>query len=529
MSHEIRTPMIGVTGMIEVLSHTPLDVEQRRALNVVQASAEALLRIIGDILDFSKIEAGRLEIEPVPTSLPELLRSVTANHAGSASSKGLTLRCEVDPAIAAAHYADPVRLRQVVGNFLSNALKFTERGSVVASLQLRAHDPADGAMGSDLLVFAVADTGIGISEQAQARLFQPFSQAEADTTRRFGGTGLGLAISRRLAELMGGDVHMESVPGVGTTMRLVVRLARAPEAELPELAGPGRKVPGFAPRPLPSVEQAERERSLVLLVDDHPTNRQVIQRQLALAGYASEAAEDGIEGLARWRSGRYALVLSDVHMPRMDGYQLARAIREEEGARGSARTPIVALTASALKGEAERCLAAGMDDYMAKPVGLQTMGACLQRWLPHTVGAAPATDADGAAIQASNNARAAAAELPQLAHAPILDPAVLDDLTGGDATEARLLLEDFLGSTREDLALLEDLRAAGDLPGLTRQAHKVKGAARLVGAVELAERAAALEAAGRHGEWAAILPAAVDVATAAESLRLHVAGRWPAP
>ena len=529
MSHEIRTPMIGVTGMIEVLSHTPLDVEQRRALNVVQASAEALLRIIGDILDFSKIEAGRLEIEPVPTSLPELLRSVTANHAGSASSKGLALRCEVDPAIAAAHYADPVRLRQVVGNFLSNALKFTERGSVVVSLQLRAHDPADGAMGSDLLVFAVADTGIGISEQAQARLFQPFSQAEADTTRRFGGTGLGLAISRRLAELMGGDVHMESVPGVGTTMRLVVRLARAPEAELPELAGPGRKVPGFAPRPLPTIEQAERERSLVLLVDDHPTNRQVIQRQLALAGYASEAAEDGIEGLARWRSGRYALVLSDVHMPRMDGYQLARAIREEEGARGSARTPIVALTASALKGEAERCLAAGMDDYMAKPVGLQTMGACLQRWLPHTAGAPPATDADGAAIQASNNARAAAAELPQLAHAPILDPAVLDDLTGGDPTEARLLLEDFLGSTREDLALLEDLRVAGDLPGLTRQAHKVKGAARLVGAVELAERAAALEAAGRHGEWAAILPAAVDVATAAESLRLHVAGRWPAP
>ncbi|RZA20036.1 MAG: response regulator [Lysobacteraceae bacterium] len=379
MSHEIRTPMIGVTGMIEVLSHTRLDAEQRRSLNVIQASAETLLRIIGDILDFSKIEAGRMELEPVPTSLPDLMRSVVANYAGSASSKGLTLTCDIDPRIAPAHYADPVRLRQVIGNFLSNAIKFTERGSVTAAVELRRHDPTDGAMGCDALVLRVTDTGIGISEQAQARLFQPFSQAEVDTTRRFGGTGLGLAISRRIAELMGGDVELESVPGVGTTMRLMVKLHRAPPEELPEISGPGRQVAGFSPRRLPSVAEAEGEHSLVLLVDDHATNRQVIQRQLALAGYASETADDGVEGLERWRSGRYALLLSDVHMPRMDGYQLAQAIRAEEAQRGLPRVPIVALTASALKGEAERCLEAGMDDYMAKPVGVTTLGACLQR------------------------------------------------------------------------------------------------------------------------------------------------------
>ena len=470
-----------------------------------------------------------MEIEPVPTSLPELVRSVVANYAGSASSKGLTLTCEVDPRIAPAHYADPVRVRQVIGNFLSNAIKFTERGSVTAAVELRRHDPDDGAMGSDALVLRVTDTGIGVSEQAQARLFQPFSQAEADTTRRFGGTGLGLAISRRIAELMGGEVEMESVPGVGTSMRLAVKLHRARPEELPETAGPGRQVAGFNPRRLPTLAEAERERSLVLLVDDHATNRQVIQRQLALAGYASETAEDGMQGLDRWRSGRYALVLSDVHMPRMDGYQLARAIREEEARRGLPRIPILALTASALKGEAERCLDAGMDDYMAKPVGVPTLGACLQRWLPHTAARQPLPAALVESIQAANNAQVVAMEagLPQLAHPPTLDPTALTDLTGGDAAETRALLADFLASSGDDLAQLEQLRGSGDLAGMTRQAHKIKGAARLVGALELAEAAAALESAGRSGDWASVLPLSVDVATALERLRLDVAARWP--
>ena len=529
MSHEIRTPMIGVTGMIEVLSLTPLDAEQRRSLSVIQASAETLLRIIGDILDFSKIEAGRLEIDPVAIALPDLLRSVVANHAGSASSKGLSLECQIDPKVGPAHIADPVRLRQIVGNFLSNAIKFTDHGRVLAVLEVAGSDPHDGANGSDELVFRVTDTGIGISEQAQARLFQPFSQAEADTTRRFGGTGLGLAISRRLAELMDGTVDMESAPGAGTTMRLRMKLQRA-LAPMASKSGPTVVTPGFSPRRLPTVEAARDERSLVLLVDDHPTNRQVIQRQLALAGYASETAEDGVEGLERWRSGRFALLLSDVHMPRMDGYELARSIREEEARSGRQRTPIVALTASALKGEAERCLAAGMDDYMAKPVSIPIMGACLQRWLPHTASAQPVSAELGVSIQIANNQQVATVEagLPQLAHPPTLDDAVLAELIGGDPAEARALLGEFLDSTRDDLAQLETMRRDGDLHGLTRQAHKVKGAAKIVGAMELADAAAMLEAAGRSGGWDLVLPLSVDVATAAERLRLDVAERYPA-
>jgi PAS domain S-box-containing protein len=530
MSHEIRTPMIGVTGMIEILGHTHLDAEQRRSLGIIQASAETLLRIIGDILDFSKIEAGKMEIEPVPTSLPELVRSVAASFSGSASSKGLVLDSQVDPQVAPAHRADPVRLRQVMGNFLSNAIKFTDHGMVTVAVKLLRHAPAEGTLGTDLLELSVTDTGIGISEQAQARLFKPFSQAEVDTTRRFGGTGLGLAISRRIAELMGGHIEMESAPGKGTTMRLKLELARAPADQLPELTLPGRHAPGFVPRPLPALEEAEAERSLVLLVDDHATNRLVIQRQLSLAGYASETAEDGIEGLERWRSGRYALLLSDVHMPRMDGYQLARTIRAEELGRGLPRTPIVALTASALKGEAERCLGAGMDDYLTKPVGIASLGVCLQRWLPHTANGSPASllppVAPAAGIDAAPPPSPPAASEAE-ENETVLATGVLRELAGDRPDDIRALLEDYLRCTRDDMEALERLREAGDLPALATQAHRLKGAARLVGAVELAEAAAALENALRGGARER-LAALEDALHAAHwRLRDQVARQYP--
>ena len=510
MSHEIRTPMIGVTGMIEVLSHTRLDAEQRRALNVIESSAQALLHIIGDILDFSKIEAGRLELRPEPLRLDRLLRGTVAGFAGSAASKGLELVCKVDERIAPAYQADPVRLRQVLSNFISNAVKFTESGGVRVALEWLG--PAAGGS-SDLLRFEVADTGIGIDPDAQARLFQPFEQADEDTTRRFGGTGLGLAISRRLARLMGGEVTLDSRPGIGTTLRMELALSRAPLSAVAHDPAAAARTAGFVPRSLPSVEEAERERSLVLLVDDHPTNRLVIARQLALAGFASEAAADGEQGLAQWRSGRFALVLSDVHMPGLDGYALARRIRDEERDRGLPRTPIVALTASALKGESERCLAAGMDDYLAKPVSISALATALQRWLPHVPAAAPVEPAQ---------------PLPQLERPPPLDPATLDALTGGSKAEARLLLDDFLASTAQDLAALEAARGDGELGVLAREAHKLKGAARMIGALELAQVAEGLEAAARGGDWPGVSALGAGVATAAERLRLHVERHFPA-
>jgi CheY-like chemotaxis protein/HPt (histidine-containing phosphotransfer) domain-containing protein len=269
-------------------------------------------------------------------------------------------------------------------------------------------------------------------------------------------------------------------------------------------------------RPLPSVAEAERERSLVLLVDDHPTNRQVIARQLALAGYASEAAEDGEDGLIAWRSGRYALVLTDVHMPRRDGYALAAAIRAEEAVRGLPRTPIVALTAAALKGEAERCFGAGMDDYLAKPVGIAALAAMLRRWLPHTA-----------------EARAEHAPTPpQLADPPApLQDDVLLDLTGGKRAEAQVLLQEFLATADRDLAELDTAHTAGDRAVVVRQAHRIRGAAQLVGANELAAAAGRLEAAARTGDPGAAALAA-DVATALARLRhfaTAVGIRGPAP
>ncbi|MEO8159973.1 MAG: ATP-binding protein, partial [Arenimonas sp.] len=446
MSHEIRTPMNGITGMLEVLSHSTLDGEQRRSIHVIQQSAASLLRIVGDILDFSKAEAGRIELSPTTISLPDLLQSVLAGFAGSASSKGLVLRLQLDPRAAPAHVADGLRLRQVVANFVSNAVKFTEQGSIELALERRLRDGDQ-----ELLRIRVTDTGIGVTAEQQARLFQPFSQAEGSTTRRFGGTGLGLVISQRLAELMGGTITMTSEPFVGTTMILELRLPVGRSEDLEVEAPIDPSVSAFVPRPLPGLAEAEAERSLVLVVDDHPTNRLVIGRQLALAGYASETAEDGVAGLQALRSGRYALVLSDVHMPVMDGYDMTAQWRLEEAAESRMRTPVIALTAAALAGEAERCLAAGMDDYLAKPVSIPALATCLRKWLPHT-----APDGSGAAT-------ALPVALPQARTPPLpLQPGVVEQLTSGDSRQAAELLRDFLATTATDLAALRRALEEGD-------------------------------------------------------------------
>ncbi len=480
MSHEIRTPMIGVTGMVEVLSHTRMDVEQRRALNVIQHSAESLLQIIGDILDFSKIEAGRLDLSPTTVSLRKLVTAVSYNFMDAASGKGLQLTIEIDDGLARAHIVDAVRLRQILANFVSNALKFTERGSIRIGVRALESNAAD-----ERVEISVIDTGIGISEEAQKHLFQPFTQAEADTSRRFGGTGLGLTICRRLADLMGGSVSMQSTPGVGTTIRLLVLLARG---KVEDIVGGERfeplSVPAFQPRQLPSNLEAERQRSLVLLVDDHPTNRLVLTRQLGLAGFACETAEDGEQGLARWREGRFALVLTDVHMPRMDGYALTRAIRAEEQASKARRTPIIAITAAAMKGESERCLEAGMDDFLTKPVTIPILLDRLQHWLPHLL--IDSTDPSPAVVEATA--------------LPILDPSVLAEISGGSADVERDVLTDFVATTRGDLLLLLKAQAAGDAARVSREAHKIKGAGRLVGAMALSATAGVVEAAARAGD-----------------------------
>jgi CheY-like chemotaxis protein/HPt (histidine-containing phosphotransfer) domain-containing protein len=322
----------------------------------------------------------------------------------------------------------------------------------------------------ELIALRVEDSGIGVSAADQARLFEPFEQA-GDGNRRMDGTGLGLSICRRLADLMGGEIHMDSRLGAGTTKSLVVRLPVADAATLE----PGAMLPD-AVRTTPSVAEAAREGSLILLADDHPTNRAVIARQLNQLGYASESAHDGETALQMWRSGKYALLLTDLHMPRRDGYSLAEAVRADESARGGARAPIIALSANVSTGEVERSRAAGIDDFIAKPTPLALLGAILQRYLPLQRFIAEAT-ARTDAQTAQPRARTAA------------------DLNRG-------LIEDFLHATHEDLSALRLALDGNDTASEAHEAHRIKGAAGLVGATALAGIAGRIEAASRAGDLA---------------------------
>lgn len=482
MSHEIRTPLIGVTGMLEVLSHTRLEREQRSIVDVVQQSAAALLQIIGDVLDFSKIEADRLVLEPSPTDLASLLRSTVSNFEGAASGKGLLLESDIAPHLARAYLADGLRVRQIVSNLVSNALKFTESGGVCVRVMA---EPTSAE--KHRITIEVRDTGIGMSDAQRERLFEPFAQAETSTTRRFGGTGLGLTISRRLVALMGGTLELDSAIGEGTCVRVSLELV--PSATPVEDSNSSTSVANrFLPRSAPPALLAQQQNRLVLLVDDHPTNREVIARQLGLAGYACERASHGREGLERWRTQRFGLVLTDVHMPEMDGYELTRAIRKEEQQRGLKKTPIVALTAAVTAEDAARCYESGMDAHLSKPATVPQLAATLDRYL-----GAPNVE-DVAAIPMESpidRIRPAAVSVD-------LDGAVLDALSGGDAATAKAILSDFLETTDTDLAAL---RASWpDSPMQTqRQAHRIVGAARMVGAMAVAEAAARVEEVLRLG------------------------------
>lgn len=368
VSHEVRTPMNGVLGMIDVLERTQLSAEQLGALSTVRYSASSLLRIIDDILDFSKIEAGRLDLERLELSTAELIEGAVETLAPQAAAKGLALTASIAAGVPDRVVGDPVRLRQILFNLLGNAIKFTEKGSVRLVLE---QGPATDDPAAVTLCLCVSDTGIGLTPEQQSRLFQPFVQADSSTTRRFGGTGLGLSIVRRLAEAMQGTVELQSEAGVGSTFTVTVRLEAA------SAAASAIRLPSQALPP----PTAGRFDGRVLVVDDNAVNRKILARQLDLAGAATDVAASGEEALRLWRWGSYALVLADLQMPSMDGFDLARRIRAVEAGEGRERTPILAMTASTLEDEERRSRAAGMDGFITKPMSIDQLRAALDVWL----------------------------------------------------------------------------------------------------------------------------------------------------
>ena len=443
MSHEVRTPLTGVLGMIDLVIDTPLTDEQRSMLMRSRESSVALLTIINDILDFSKIEARKLDLESRPLSLKGLVEDVCLSLAPDAARKAIGLSFDVDPAIPEFIVGDSVRLRQILTNLIGNALKFTKEGGV----KVTAQRSAEAA-----LQLSVDDTGIGIDPAAIESLFEPFQQADIATTRRYGGTGLGLTIVRQLVDLMGGSVRCESEPNQGS--RFVVTLPlqawTSGSDAAPALRPVGRATSGGAE----AVKPMGRGRKL-LFAEDHQLNREVISMQLAKLGFACDCAEDGEQAWARLTApgADYALLLTDCHMPRLDGYDLARRVRSREAELGLPRLPIVALTANALQGEAERCLALGMDGYLSKPVQLQDLRDGLAQVLDRPASAVGGPAAGGAEPVAAYPALAA--------------------LCGGDLAKVAQLLRIFVTATHQDLEALDCAAGTADRIRLRQLAHRL--------------------------------------------------------
>lgn len=473
VSHEIRTPLNGVLGLARLLLKEQLRPQQAEYGRLILGSAESLLALIDDVLDYSKIEAGRLSVEDCAFDLRALLGELHSIHHLRASEKSLFFTTDIADDVPAWVMADPTRLRQILNNLLGNALKFTQYGSV--SLGVRRNAGPTG----ETLEIAVSDTGIGIAPDQQSLLFNRFSQADASTTRRFGGTGLGLAIARQLAQLMGGEITLQSQMGAGSVFSLHLPL---------------RPAQPVAVEAAPPAAQQDAIDARILVVEDNATNQVVAKGLLWHLGYRSvTVANDGMEALRCWSEGRFDLILMDCQMPVMDGFQATRELRR----RGCA-APIVALTANAVQGDRDRCLASGMDDYLTKPIDPVALEATMSRLVAREV-------AKMMPVPPPSPVKQAASDAPQ-----VFD---LEGTLGRFMDDRELLCAATSACIRQAEELLVKLEAAligGDAKTASAIAHSLKGSTATVGATTVARLAREIEAAVAGGdtkEAAGALPA----------------------
>lgn len=511
MSHEIRTPMNSVLGMAQLALKAVTDPKQRDYLEKIKLSGEHLLGIIDNILDFSKIDAGKLDLETTDFSLEDVHHNLLNMVAWKAADKGLKLTFDFDPAIPRELRGDPMRLSQILINYINNAIKFTEHGEINVTARLGGRAPDNM-----LLRFAVRDTGIGMSQQEMAKLFLAFQQADTSTSRKYGGSGLGLAISRQLAVLMGGKTGVQSKPGHGSTFWFTAQLARA-DAQNTSV----RK----AQRAGRVQEMREAMHALkgarILLAEDNPFNQQVATEFLQDAGANVSIANNGREALDMMRQMHFDCVLMDVQMPVMDGMEATRLICADPQL---ASTPVIAMTANASKEDRERCFAAGMSDFIGKPFKLDVFYTTLAKWMPDRLrGNEPRMNQK----PASPLAGVETATAPDL-NTPI-DLQVLGELLEDDTARMCDFVQHFLDSSMQDLRKMDAALAQQDMDTLRALGHRAKSPAGLVGAAGFANLCEALENHARQFELIEAQHTVKRLHALLAQIRIVMETTWPPP